>query len=116
MNAKEALLELKTVLKTNPETKQYGDIFEEHLIAPIEKELNMLDLLRNALTLEVLPIEYGNIKEEHPDGSWSYAIKQTCNFVAHKLDEEYKKELTKWIIDNIDKDTVRKWLEEDNVK
>ena len=46
MTSKEALEELNTVLKTNYGTKRYGDIFEEHLIEIIEKDLEVLDKIK----------------------------------------------------------------------
>ena len=43
MNSKEALEELQCVLVSNQATKRYSDIFEENLLRPIEKDLEVLE-------------------------------------------------------------------------
>lgn len=49
MTSKEALDELRNVLNTNPGTKGYVDIFENHLLKPIEKDLVVLALLKSQI-------------------------------------------------------------------
>ena len=44
MNSKEALEELQCVLVSNQATKRYSDIFEENLLRPIEKDLEVLEI------------------------------------------------------------------------
>lgn len=46
MNSKEALEELQCVLASNQYTKRYSDIFEEYLLRPIEKDLEVLNILK----------------------------------------------------------------------
>ena len=46
MNSKEALEELQCVLVSNQATKRYSDIFEENLLRPIEKDLEVLNILK----------------------------------------------------------------------
>ena len=58
MTSKEALEELRCVLVSNQVTKRYSDIFEENLLRPIEKDLEILDILKkhydiNSLTLSL---------------------------------------------------------------
>ena len=46
------------------------------------------------------------------DGSVEVDYRAAYEFVATKnLDTEQKKELTKWVIDNIDEDMIRTWLD-----
>lgn len=66
MNSKEALEELEVVLKSNIGTKRYADIFENHLLKPIKRDLDKLDkvwdkveeLLQDELTSLVREIPY----------------------------------------------------------
>ena len=46
MTSKEALEELQCVLVSNQATKRYSDIFEENLLRPIEKDLEVLEKYR----------------------------------------------------------------------
>ena len=46
MTSKEALEESRCVLASNQVTKRYSDIFEENLLRPIEKDLNLLEEYR----------------------------------------------------------------------
>ena len=46
MTSKEALEELQCVLVSNQATKRYSDIFEENLLRPIEKDLEVLEEYR----------------------------------------------------------------------
>ena len=48
MTSKEALEELRCVLVSNQGTKKYSDIFEENLLRPIEKDLDLLEKYRKA--------------------------------------------------------------------
>lgn len=43
MTSKEALEESRCVLASNQVTKRYSDIFEENLLRPIEKDLDLLE-------------------------------------------------------------------------
>lgn len=43
MTSKEALEEVRCVLVSNQVTKRYKDIFEENLLRPIEKDLDLLE-------------------------------------------------------------------------
>ena len=46
MTSKEALEELRCVLVSNQGTKKYSDIFEENLLRPIEKDLEILEIIK----------------------------------------------------------------------
>lgn len=46
MTSKEALEELQCVLVSNQATKRYSDIFEENLLRPIKKDLDLLEEYR----------------------------------------------------------------------
>ena len=46
MSSKEALEESRCVLASNQVTKRYSDIFEENLLRPIEKDLDLLEEYR----------------------------------------------------------------------
>ena len=46
MNSKEALEELRCVLVSNQVTKRYSDIFEENLLRPIKKDLEILEIIK----------------------------------------------------------------------
>ena len=50
----EALEELTVVLETNPGTKQYNDIFEIHLVKPIETVLKSLKTLEEELGIDLI--------------------------------------------------------------
>ena len=78
----------------------------------VDKAIDVLNLFKDALTLETKSLCYTPITEVHDDGSISVAMKQEFDFIKHGLNKEYKKVLTQWVIENIDKETVRKWLEE----
>ena len=60
MELKESIDELKTVLRTNPRTCAYADVFEKNLIAPIEKAViesekqkKLLDILKSKIVFEL---------------------------------------------------------------
>ena len=46
MTSKETLEELRCVLVSNQGTKKYSDIFEENLLRPIEKDLDLFEEYR----------------------------------------------------------------------
>ena len=48
MSSKEALEESRCVLASNQVTKRYSDIFEENLLRPIEKDLDLFEEYRKA--------------------------------------------------------------------
>ena len=46
MTSKEVLEELRCVLVSNQDTKRYSDIFEENLLRPVEKDLDLFEEYR----------------------------------------------------------------------
>ena len=60
MTSKEALDELRNVLNTNQGTKGYVDIFENHLLKPIEKDLEVLSILKKKLNTYDLSLTFKN--------------------------------------------------------
>ena len=46
MTSKEVLEESRCLLASNQVTKRYSDIFEENLLQPIEKDLEVLEILK----------------------------------------------------------------------
>ena len=46
MTSKEILEELRCVLVSNQDTKRYSDIFEEKLLRPVEKDLDLFEEYR----------------------------------------------------------------------
>ena len=85
---------------------------DDKLFSTIERGLTVLDMFRNALILKVMP-SYSAIATTHNvDGSVEVNYRAAYEFVANKnLEDEQKKELTKWVIDNIDEDMIRTWLD-----
>ena len=85
---------------------------DDKLFSTIERGLYVLDMFRNALMLKVMP-SYSAIATTHNvDGSVEVDYKAAYEFVVNKnLEDEQKKELTKWVIDNIDEDMIRTWLD-----
>lgn len=78
----------------------------------VEKDLEVLEAFKNSLVIEyTLPVF--DIEQKK-----SFNIEDLLNFsvkyYTYRLNKETQEKLTQWIIDNIDKETVRKWLENDN--
>ena len=44
--ALEMLEEIRAIFQGHPGMKQHGDIFEKHLLSPIEKELKAVDVIK----------------------------------------------------------------------
>lgn len=78
MTSKEALEELRYVLAENPGTKKYSDIFEENLLRPIEKDLEILDIVKKHKLL-------------------NYVVKNEVVATFHGLDKEEIKILKEWL-------------------
>ena len=84
---------------------------DDKLFSTIERGLAVLDMFRNALILKVTP-SYPDIATTHNiDGSVEAEYKATYNTINKNLDADLKKELTKWVIDNIDEGMIRTWLD-----
>ncbi len=76
----------------------------------VKKDLEVLGTFEDVLMIEPLPPKPFNSRERLDTNAYvQYIVK--CN--NYKLDKEIRKELTQWVIHNIDKETVRKWLEND---
>lgn len=76
----------------------------QKLKAKYEKVNSDLNMIKRALTVYETPPkileENGNFKIER-----YYAI------IENKLNEEYKERLTHWVINNINIETIKKWIE-----
>lgn len=110
MTELETLLELRRFLLESLDLGNIDRLFVEGSLNILEKGINTLNQFKSALTLETIPLHVE--REEHDDGSISVAMQQAYNYIRHELDAECKKALTQWVIENIDKETVRKWLDE----
>ena len=66
MTSKEALEELRCVLVSNRGTKKYSDIFEENLLRPIEKDLDLLEEYRK--TEEEIGVDFITLVKMLKDG------------------------------------------------
>ena len=85
---------------------------DDKLFSTIERGLTVLDMFKNALALKVVPSCPVIATTHNADGSVEVDYRAAYEFVATKnLDTEQKKELTKWVIDNIDEDMIRTWLD-----
>ena len=91
MNSKEALEELQCVLVSNQATKRYSDIFEENLLRPIEKDLEVLDILKKWVLVN-----------ETNDDLFPYEIKLRNGYVSNKSCLVFTKD---------DYEKVKEWLE-----
>lgn len=84
---------------------------DDRLFSTIERGLNVLNMFKDALVIEHAP-SYATLGTMHNvDGSVEVEYKTTYDIIRKGLETELKKELTKWVIENIDKETIRKWLE-----
>lgn len=104
----EILVELKRFLLESLDLGNVDKLFVEGSCDILEKALNTLNLFKSALTLETIPLHVE--REEHDNGSISLAMQNAYNYIRHELDVEGKKALTQWVIENIDKEQVKEWL------
>ena len=80
MTSKEALEELRCVLVSSQDTKRYSDIFEENLLQPIEKDLEILDIL----------------KKHYDNNSLALSLNSFIVFTIHKDDKDFNK-IKEWL-------------------
>ena len=80
----------------------------------IEKDLELLNAFKNALTIETEPIEF---KELPPTDDYnefiSYCLNDIYEIHRTEMNKKIKEQLTRWVIENIDKEKIREWLEYD---
>ena len=93
MNSKEALEELQCVLASNQATKRYSDIFEENLLRPIKKDLEVLEILKKWVLVN-----------ETYDDLFPYGIKLRKGYVSNRSCLVFTKD---------DYEKVKEWLEND---
>ena len=78
----------------------------------IEKDLELLNAFKNALTIETEPIEF---KEIPPTNDYNefmgHYFDAICIIYQAEKNDKIKEQLTEWVINNIDKEKVREWLE-----
>lgn len=67
---------------------------------------NQVDIFKNALTI----IRTEPKVEIKPNGEC--VLKSSYQIIENKIDYETQVKLTHWVINNIDKKIVKKWLEE----
>ena len=73
-----------------------------------KKDLFAINIIKNNI-IKVVKYEKKPIKEY-------YTYEMYVDYVAKKLKQEDIEFLTKWLKENIDKENLKKWLDEDETK
>lgn len=78
----------------------------QKLKAKCQKLQSQVDIFKNALTIARTEPQM----QMKPDGNFCL----TCSYqiIENKIDYETQLKLTHWVINNIDKKIIKKWLEE----
>ena len=85
-----------------------NDYCDEYEI--IKKDLLILEAIKNSLIIERMPPKSIDLNKIFNINDYvDYVVK----YNNYKLDKEIQEKLTKWIIENIDKKIVRKWIEDE---
>lgn len=77
MTSKEALDELNIILKTNYGTKRYSDIFEENRIKVIERDLEVLEIIKKR-RVDVYALEHYICRYHNDDEALENYNKLCC--------------------------------------
>lgn len=80
----------------------------QRLKTKYEKAKQELDLFKKALTIFETKPEFVEKKDEN--GDIQYCLNKSYEILRNDLDRKCQIELTKWVIDNIDKETIKKWF------
>lgn len=101
-----ARLEFEKDFDDGEETNQWlVNVIEGLKLA--ERDLDILETLKNALVVERMPPKPFDPNEEFNFDSYIHYIVKYNTYI---FDKNIREKFTQWIIDNIDKETVRKWL------
>lgn len=107
-------LAIKNAFNPLEVAKDVNYIFE--IIKKFEEDSDALEMFKNALTIgyEHKPVVCDEIKEGMPVSEYIRVMSGYVTTIQrNRLDDKLKEELTQWIIENIDKETVKEWLEND---
>ena len=69
----------------------------------------IVDMFKNAITI-VEKTDTPTIEPKSNENSIDFAIRQTIAVAQNRTNELVKRELTNWVINNIDKETIKRWL------
>ena len=98
-----ALDALNILLKRQSEVEKYGSCGfnmtqNRECLVVIEKALNTLELFKNALRLNTTQTEIGVTRDVEGNATISYDT--NFEFIKKTLDEEYRKVLREWVLEN----------------
>lgn len=112
MTSKEALKILYPQKSYQP---YYSKSERRHACKVIEEELEVLDALKNALVMDIKPVEFKPREITNDYNNFiGYCFDNICEIRINETNKKIKEQLTRWVIDNIDKEKIREWLENDN--
>lgn len=107
MTSEKALELLKQRIIAGKGKKDFDLLYKKYCDV-IKKDLEVLETFKNSLTVERMPPKPFDPNEEFNFDSY---IQYIIKYNTYIFDKNIREKLTQWIIDNIDKETVRKWLE-----
>ena len=91
-------LDALTYLKENKRRHWLDGDTSNECLKTIERGLNVLELFKNALRLNTTQTEIGVTRDVEGNATINYET--TFDFIKNTLDEEFKKVLREWVLEN----------------